>query len=80
MQLVHRFLLAVGNEGPIFVLLGRLLEVFVDGVKLIEGYFILEFVQIKHPNLNYSFCAFVCPVGRIVVSLFIDGIEFGHFE
>ena len=81
MELVSA-LLRVGwvGDSPLLVFLGTFFEIFVDGVKLVERNFLLEFIEVEHPDFDDPFCTFVGSVGSLVLSFFVNGVEFTHFE
>ena len=62
------------KERPIFVLLGSLLEVFVDGVELLERDLFFELVEIEDLHLDHSFGALIGAIGGAVLSFFVNGV------
>lgn len=81
MELVSA-LLGVGwvCDSPLFVFLGAFFEVFVYCVKLVEGNFLLELIEVEHPDFDDPFCTFVGSIGSFVFSFFVDGVELTHFK
>ena len=81
MELVSA-LLGIGwvGDSPFLVFLGTFFEVFVDGVKLVEGNFLLELIEVEHPDFNDPFCTFVGSIGSLILSFFVDSVELTHFK
>jgi len=80
LQFIQIFKHGLRYKGPIFVLLGRLLGLLIDAIKLIERDLIAELIIIEDPDLDDPLCTFVGPIGGLAVAFAVDGVEFGHLE
>lgn len=62
------------KQSPILVLLGSLLEVFVDCVELLKGDLFFELVEIEDFHLYDAFSTLIGAIGCAVLSLLVYGV------
>jgi len=65
---------------PVFVLLHSLLEILVNSVEFVQRNLLFILVQLENSHFYDAFCVLESPISSLVLTFFVDRIQFTHFQ